>query len=152
MMLSAHFSLEEFCKSAWALRNGVANVPNAAEIAAAMALCEFVLEPVRAHFGRPVVLSSGFRNDRVNKAAGGARTSQHRLGEAGDWEIAGISNAEVATWVWKHLNYDQLILEYYVPGAPNSGWIHTSYRGGRLRNMELTKVPGEAGYRTGLVL
>ena len=24
-------------------------------------------------------------------------------------------------------DYDQLILEFYTPGEPNSGWIHCSY-------------------------
>lgn len=150
--LSPHFTLAEFTKSQWAERNGVPNVPNADEIAAMTALCLNVLEPVRMHFARPVVLSSGYRGEKVNRAVGGAPSSQHRFGEAADFEIPGIDNVVVAQWMWKKLQYDQLILEYYTPGKPSSGWIHVSYRVGRLRNAELTKVPGEAGYRTGLVL
>lgn len=151
MNLSAHFTLEEFCKSPWALRHGIDNKPNAAEIKAMQALCKFVFEPVRMHFGLPVVLNSGFRNDAVNTGIGGVDDSQHRLGEAGDIEVPGRSNAEVATWIWKNLNYDQLILEYYVPGKPGSGWVHVSYRVGRLRNQELTKVPGKR-MQTGLLI
>ena len=39
----------------------------------------------------------------------------------------GVDNAEVADWVKMNCEVDQLILEYYTPGEPNSGWIHASY-------------------------
>ncbi len=137
MRLSEHFMLSEFTKSQTASRLGLDNTPSDQEIIRMQALCHHVLEPVRNHFMRPVVLSSGFRSDPVNRAIGGSRTSQHRLGEAGDFEIPGLSNVEVAQWMHRHLNYDQLILEFYTPGDPNSGWIHVSWRP-NYRNQELT--------------
>ena len=39
----------------------------------------------------------------------------------------GTDNAELADWIYKNLEFDQLILEFYTPGEPNSGWIHCSY-------------------------
>tara|TARA_R100000657_G_scaffold13834_1_gene9282 strand:- start:572 stop:790 length:219 start_codon:yes stop_codon:yes gene_type:complete len=39
----------------------------------------------------------------------------------------GTDNAELADWIDQNLDYDQLILEFYTPGEPNSGWIHCSY-------------------------
>ena len=39
----------------------------------------------------------------------------------------GTDNAELADWINKNLDYDQLILEFYTPGEPNSGWIHCSW-------------------------
>ena len=39
----------------------------------------------------------------------------------------GTDNAELADWINQNLDYDQLILEFYTPGEPNSGWIHCSY-------------------------
>ena len=47
--------------------------------------------------------------------------------EAADFEVMGTDNAELADWINKNLDYDQLILEFYTPGEPNSGWIHCSY-------------------------
>jgi hypothetical protein len=44
-----------------------------------------------------------------------------------DFEVMGVDNAEVADWVYANCQTDQLILEYYTPGEPNSGWIHASY-------------------------
>lgn len=101
-------------------------------------LCVKVLEPLRAHFGHPIRITSGFRSRALCVAVGSAVTSQHAKGEAADFEISGIDNLTVARWLRDHLPFDQLILENYVMGQPNSGWIHASYRDGRLRKESLT--------------
>lgn len=152
MQLSDHFTLAELTKSQTALRRGIANTPGPAEIKALTALCVNVLEPVRLHYKRPVIISSGFRSDQVNRLVRGSRTSQHVKGEAADFEVPGVSNLEVAQWMEANLNYDQLILEFYTPGDPNSGWIHVSWRA-KYRNQELTAVRrrGRVEYLAGLV-
>lgn len=147
MRLSKHFTLSEFTKSQTASRRGIRNKPTDAQIARMKLLCEKVLEPVREHFGKPVRITSGFRSFALNRAIGGSTNSQHSKGEAADFEITGISNYEVADWMHKNLNYDQLILEFYRSGQPNSGWIHVSYRP-NYRNQELT-FNGRK-YRSGL--
>ncbi len=135
--LSPNFHLSEFVQSQTATRRRIANQPGPKELDALRLLCVKVLEPVRQHFGRPVVISSGYRSPALNRAIGGARNSQHTTGEAADFEIPGASNVEVARWMWAKLNYDQLILEFYTPGQPNSGWVHVSYCQ-PYRNQELT--------------
>ena len=60
-------------------------------------------------------------------AIGSSINSQHAKAEAVDFECVGVDNAEVADWVHKNLETDHLILEFYTPGEPNSGWIHASY-------------------------
>lgn len=127
-MLSPHFSLPEFVKSQMALRHGIRNDPTPEHRAALKLLCVKVLEPVRTHYGKPVRITSGYRSAALNRAVGGATSSQHSKGEAADFEVPGVSNLEVARWVRDNLNFDQLILEFYTPGQPNSGWIHVSYR------------------------
>ena len=138
MQLSPHFSLAEFTASATAKARRIDNRPGPREIAAMQALCINVLEPLRAHFGRPVRLTSGFRSIELCLAVGSAETSQHTKGEAGDFEIPGIDNVTVARFIRDQLPFDQLILENYTRGQPNSGWIHASYREGRLRHDVLT--------------
>ena len=49
-------------------------------------------------------------------------------GEAADFEIFGVPNNEVSDWIKENLMWDQLILEYWEPGEPNSGWVHVSYK------------------------
>lgn len=148
MQLSPHFSLAEMTRSQTASRRGIRNVPGDAEIRALTLLCEKVLEPVRAHFGKPVIVTSGYRSPSLNTAIGGSASSQHCNGEAGDFRVLGESNRAVFEWIWHHLNYDQLIYEF-----GEAGWIHCSYSAHRMRNMELTAVrrSGRTAYLPGLV-
>lgn len=126
MRLSKHFTLAEFTKSGIALRNKIDNTPNAEEIENMKRVAEEILEPVRREFGIPFSPSSGFRCQLVNSLAGSSDTSQHRTGNAVDFEIPGISNKVVADWIKANLQFDQLILEYHNVDEPNSGWIHIS--------------------------
>jgi hypothetical protein len=72
-------------------------------------------------------VTSGFRSPELCLAIGSSLESQHTKAEAVDFEVNGVDNAEVADWVYKNCETDQLILEFYTPGEPNSGWIHASY-------------------------
>lgn len=149
MQLSEHFTLAELTHSQAAARRGLSNVPGPAAIAALKLLCVHVLEPVRLHFGRAVLASSGYRAPLVNKAVGGSTSSQHCLGEAADFTVAGESNLAVCQWIMRNLSYDQLIYEF-----GETGWIHCSWRDGRLRNAELSakRIKGRTRYLPGLVV
>lgn len=128
MKLSTNFYLSELIKSQEASRLGISNTPSPEQILKLKALCLEILEPVRAHFGaKPLVISSGFRNQKVNSAVGSSSTSQHTRGEAVDFEIPGVPNGDVAKYIRDNLKFDQLILEFYTQGQPNSGWVHVSY-------------------------
>lgn len=146
--LTEHFSFAEMTRSQTATRKGIRNVPSVEATKALILLCEKVLEPVRAHFGVPVRISSGYRSPRLNQAIGGSRSSQHCKGEAADFTLPGVSNIDVVRWMHAKLDYDQLIYEY-----GESGWIHCSYSAHRMRNAELTarRVRGRTKYLTGIV-
>ena len=126
MNLSRNFTLQELIKSDTAIRKGIENNPNADQVEKLKLLCERVLQPVRDHFGR-VKVTSGYRSPELCVAIGSSINSQHAKAEAVDFECVGVDNAEVADWVHINLETDQLILEYYTPGEPNSGWIHASF-------------------------
>lgn len=136
MKLSPNFTLAEMTVSQTASRRGIDNTPGQKEIAALTMVCQNVLEPIRAHYKRPVIVSSGYRSPRVNKLVGGSETSQHPLGEAVDFRVPGVSNYELCKWMERKLQYDQLIYEY-----GESGWVHASWAA-KNRNMELTKRRG----------
>ena len=130
MKLSENFSLQELLKSQTALRKGIDNKPtDPSVITNLQVLCEKVLQPVRDHFARPVVINSGYRCPKLNKAIGSSSKSQHTKGEAADIEIPGLSNKELAEYIEDNLPFDQLILEFYNGVDPNSGWVHVSYVG-----------------------
>ncbi len=145
MRLSPNFTLAELTRTS----TGLPNTPPPEIIEKLRAVCVNVLEPVRAHFGRPVTVNSGYRSPQVNRAVKGAATSQHVRGEAVDFEVPGVGNGVVAAWVRDNLEYDQVILEAHYPHLPSSGWVHCSWTPARRRKSVLTFTPGK-GYTKGL--
>ena len=127
MKLSKNFSLAELTKSQTAERMGLDNNPSEDQTENLRLLCERVLQPVRDHFDHVVTISSGYRSEILSQKIGSSSKSQHCRGQAADFEIFGIDNNKVSDWIKENLMFDQLILEYYTPGEPNSGWIHVSY-------------------------
>ena len=59
MKLSKNFSLAEMTKSQTATRRGIRNEPSTEHVENLIHLAETVLQPVREHFGKAVVISSG---------------------------------------------------------------------------------------------
>lgn len=148
--ISPNFTLQEMTKSQTATRLGLDNTPTEAHIEALRALCENVLEPTRSEFNAPVIVSSGYRSEFLCEEIGSKPTSQHCKGEAVDFEVIGNDNYTVAKWIQDNLDFDQLILEFYESGKPNSGWIHVSYKNdGQNRKQALTFNGRQ--YQNGLV-
>ena len=127
MKLSENFSLLELTKSQTAERKGIDNTPSIEHQENLKLLCTHILQPVRDRFERVVSVSSGYRSEELCIAIGSKTTSQHAKGQAADFEIYGLSNQELATYIKENLDYDQLILEYWKKEDPNSGWVHCSY-------------------------
>ena len=153
MNLSANFTLKELTKSDTATRLGLDNTPDDEALENLKTLCEKVLQPVREYFDKSVTVNSGYRSPESNAAVGGSKTSDHCKGMAADIEIVGVANADLAQWIMDNLEYTQLILEFYTPGIPDSGWVHVSYDPNNLKKQELTatKVAGKTTYLNGLV-
>jgi len=127
MKLSDHFTLSELTKSSTAERLGMENEPGSTEIENLIMVCDQILEPVRNYYDIPFTPNSGFRCLNLNREIGSSDGSQHVKGEAVDFEVPGIPNKEVALWVKDNCEFDQLILEFYKEGIPDSGWVHCSY-------------------------
>jgi zinc D-Ala-D-Ala carboxypeptidase len=148
MKLSEHFSITEMTKSQTGERKGIDNTPTDEQVENLKALCANVLEKIRAHFGKPITVNSGFRGAKLNKAIGGAKNSSHLHGEAADIEIAGVDNLQLVYWIANNLEFDQLISEFYNPGDPQSGWVHVSWSRNKNRNQKLTI--NKSGTKSGL--
>ena len=127
-------------KSQTAERKGINNNPNPAQIENLKNLAINILQPVRSHFDKPLIISSGFRCAQLCTEIGSKITSQHTAFDgaaAADFEIPGVDNRELALWIKNELEFDQLILEFYRDNEPSSGWIHCSYSTNSNRNQSL---------------
>lgn len=143
MRLSKSFTLAELCVTNARLDN----TPGPKQIESLRTLATDILQPLRNSVGVPVNVTSAYRSPAVNKAVGGANTSQHVLGEAADIVVAGMSPREVCEEIIDiNLPFDQLIQEF-------GRWTHVS-RGPRNRRQVLTAVrrkDGKVSYLVGLI-
>jgi len=141
-MLSKNFSVEEFEKSATAIREGIVNKMTDDHKKKAKSLCENVLQKVRKKFGLTII-TSGYRCPVLCLRIGSSRTSQHTTGGCADFECIGVSNLDLAKWIEANCEFDKLILEFHTEGDPNSGWVHCSYmeEGNRNKVMTAKRVP-----------
>ena len=153
MNLSKNFTLHELTKSETALRKGLDNEPGEEELKNLTLLTEKILQPVREHFG-PTKVNSGFRHPDVNSAVGGSKTSDHCKGMAADIEVPGVANADLAQWIVDNCEFRQVILEFYTPGIPDSGWVHVSYNPDDNKKQVLTamKENKKTVYKLGLIV
>ena len=130
-----YFTMTELTSSATAKRKGIDNTPDAKAKAALSALVANVLDPLREKYGKPIVVSSGYRCPKLNKAVGGVARSQHTKGEAADIRCVSDSRAENKRLfdliVASGLPFDQLIDEY------GYDWVHVSYKDGANRRQIL---------------
>ena len=137
LRLSEHFVLAEFECSATAAANGIDNNCPYQYIPVLQQLCKTILEPLRQHFGEPVIISSGYRCPTLNIRVGGVYASQHTLGEAADivppynQRQTPYSLKEWFDWLQANTDFDQLILEHDSKG---SYWIHVSCRKNKSKN------------------
>ena len=139
MKLSKSFSLEELVTSSTAKKLNIDNNPGTKELNNLIKLVTTVLQPIRDKYGKPIIISSGYRCPKLNKAVGGSATSQHKTGQAAD--IHSLSNTEKDNMILWNIICDmvkngeiktgQYIFEY---GHKDVGpdWIHVSTPGNHL--------------------
>lgn len=84
----ANFTLAEMVASDTARRKGIDNTPDFDEVAHLDELTGTILQPLREAWGKPLIISSGYRCPALNKAVGGADTSAHLYGYAADVQVA----------------------------------------------------------------
>lgn len=133
--MGKYFTINELTKSSTANRLHINNTPSQEVKDNLNKLIDNVLDPLRELYGKPIIVNSGYRCPKLNKAVGGARNSQHLTGQASD--IRTVANTKESNKqlfdIIKNskLPFDQLINEY------DFNWVHVSY-GPRNRRQVLT--------------
>ena len=148
MNLSKYCTLEEAVKSDTAIRKGIDNAPNTEQIKAMQTIALLVYDPLCEKFGK-IPFNSFFRSEKLNKAIGGAKTSQHVKGEAIDLDadtMPKLSNAELFKYIRDNMEFSQLIWEYGNDAKPE--WVHVSFSSERNQKevLRAIKVNGKTKY------
>lgn len=141
MQLSENFHLSEMLVSQTASRRGFSEQYNPPQnvIDNLRKVCVYGLQKIRDHYERPLIVTSGYRCLRTNRAIGSSDGSDHVQGYAADFTVPGVPNLALAKWIQLHINYDQLILEFGT--VRNPSWIHLSLNP-RGRN-QILRIGGE---------
>lgn len=124
-----NFSIAELCRSDTAFKKGIYNIAPSEQAANLVYLAQKVLQPIRDHFGEPLIVTSGYRSPSLNSYIGGSRTSFHCHGCAADLQFGKSSNhslLELFEYIYRNLPFSELIAEE----CPN-GWIHVALQKGR---------------------
>lgn len=125
-LFTKNFSYDELIASATAKRLGIDNTPSYEEKEKLRQLAIEILQPIRDKWKGVIVVNSAYRSEALNKAVGGVKNSQHRLGEAADIKVGGKDkNKKLFNLIYKmistgEIKVGQLIDEY------NYQWIHVS--------------------------
>lgn len=136
-----YFSYSEFFKSDTAEKYQVNNIPEDAQLSQVLGniktLVSNVLDPLRTMIDRPIIITSGYRSQRVNELVGGSKTSQHLSGKAADIHVQGYTPQQmnvVYQTIQMCCDFDQLI--FY----PSRNIIHVSWNGDKNRQQSWVKA------------
>jgi len=139
MKLSYNFTLDELTKSATAKRLNINNEPSEEILSNLMALANKILQPIRDAYGQPIVVGSGYRCPKLNKAVGGVPTSQHMKGEAADIHTVSDTvqhNKELFKLIEKMVKDGKIIVGQLIDEY-NYNWIHISLPNSKHKNQIL---------------
>ena len=123
--MGKYFTINELTKRSTAQRLHINNNPTQEVKDNLNKLIDNVLDPLRELYGKPIIVNSGYRCTKLNKAIGGAKNSQHLVGQASD--IRTVQNTKESNKQLfeliknSKLPFDQLINEY------DYNWVHVSY-------------------------
>lgn len=92
-----------------------------------------VLQCIREHFGKPVVITSGYRTAAHNAKVGGAKSSQHLLGRAADIRVEDVSVEDVAAYAESLMPDWGGVGRYPVKAGRTTGWVHVDTRADKAR-------------------
>lgn len=137
MRLSKNLTLGEATKSHTAIKYGISNKPSGDHLSNLIQIAGKIFQPVRDHFQKPIIVSSGYRSQALNEIIRGVSGSQHSKGEALDLD-GSVENFLIFEYIKNNLEFDQLIWEFGTEENPD--WVHVSYKSENNRGEVLRAV------------
>lgn len=118
-----NFTIQELTASTTAAEKKIKNDPTPEAAENLKLLVDNVLDPLRDAYGKPIIVTSGYRSPALNKAVKGSKTSQHMKGQAADITAGSKQENKKLFELAQELNlpFCQLIDE------KKFSWVHISY-------------------------
>ena len=117
-----NFKISELIHSDTAVQHNINNMPDINSLDCMLELIVNCLQPIREKLGKPMIITSGYRNSQVNKLVGGANNSGHLTGRCADIHVNGMTAKELYNFIKKSgVKYRQCILE-------SNSWVHIDYK------------------------
>lgn len=130
-MTNLNFKMSELIHSETSIKHNINNMPDINSLDNMLNLIVFCLQPIREKINKPIIITSGYRNQQVNKLVGGANNSHHTTGKAVDFIVNGMTPAQIVDLIRKSgIKFTQLIEEH----SKTSNWVHISYDKSNLKN------------------
>lgn len=121
---SNYFTLAELTKSVTATRHKIDNTPSLEVMANLQYAVDMVLDPLRRIYGHPIIITSGYRCDKLNKLVGGVSNSWHTKGNAADIHISSEEDAQIKFDILKKLpSVDTVLFEH----SNTAQWLHVQW-------------------------
>lgn len=132
MKITDNFYLQELLISDFAARKNISNVPSVQHKDNLIESTVKLWQPTRKLLGAPMLVLSGYRSPKLNKAIGGCSNCPHTMGYAIDFISPGFGTPQeivdflMKKYLKKDILFDKLILE--CPDSEVGGWVHLSYK------------------------
>lgn len=129
LYIPQYFTLDELTKTDYRYSR---NVPDFRSVENLSVLCQFLLDPLRQQINRPIVVSSGYRSEEVNRIVGGVCNSLHLFGKAADISCRTIPPKELFSIIKDNFVFTELGLYY--------SFVHVAYDPSNLACETFVKV------------
>lgn len=136
-----NFTITELCQSNTAKALKIDNTPKQLYIYENLFnLIVECLQPIRDKLQKPIIISSGYRCEKLNKAVRGVANSHHQIGTCADIVVNGLTSKQLFDFIIKKkFKFTQLIEEY----ANGKTWVHIEYNKSNLKCEKLKYVNGK---------
>lgn len=121
---SDFFTLAELTRSDTAKRLCINNTPTTEVTENLQYGADMVLDPLRRLYAAPIIITSGYRCPKLNKAVGGVSNSWHQLGNAADIRISSEDEGKKLMKLLQQIpSVDTALFEH----SPHSTWLHVQW-------------------------
>lgn len=121
---SEFFTLRELTKSSTASKNHINNSPTDEIVRNLQYGVDMVLDPLRRLYGKPIIITSGYRCKELNKKVGGVTNSWHTQGNAADIHVSSLAEAnKIFSNLQKIPSVDTALFEHSTSGQ----WLHVQW-------------------------